>query len=59
MNENIMRAAGFGPEVQLVKNKQCPFCKKFVNEQEFTKDIERKEFKISGLCKSCQDDFFK
>lgn len=36
----------------------CPFCKKPVNIDEFRDDLSRKEYRISGLCQKCQDDFF-
>ena len=39
-------------------NAICPFCNKPVNENEFKDELSRKEFEISGLCQSCQDDFF-
>lgn len=59
MNKEIMREVGFGDFVDSVENKLCPFCKKLVNENEFETELERKEFKISGLCKKCQDEIFK
>jgi hypothetical protein len=36
----------------------CPFCAEKVNLGEFTNPIDYAEFKISGLCKNCQDQFF-
>ena len=37
----------------------CPFCKKIVDpELDFNDLKSKKEFKISGLCQKCQDDFF-
>lgn len=59
MNEDIMRQAGFGKEVDLKKAGKCPFCKKDINEKDFKDEISRREFKISGLCQSCQDDTFE
>ena len=41
------------------KNKGlCPFCKKPVSEEDFTDQLSLKEFRISGLCQKCQDEFF-
>lgn len=37
----------------------CPFCGKKINpEVEFKDDISKKEFELSGLCQSCQDEMF-
>jgi hypothetical protein len=59
MNEQIMRAVGFGPEVDLVKAGKCPICHNQIRNDEFTDDCSRKEFAISGLCQTCQNDIFK
>lgn len=62
MNENIMKAVGFGEQVDLVKEEKCPWCKaemKNLTENDFSDAISWKEFGISGLCQKCQDDFFK
>ena len=60
MNENIMRAAGFGPQVDLVNQGKCPICKVDVKEEDF-KDkpaIFLTEFRISGFCYKCQIEIF-
>lgn len=36
----------------------CPFCGKEVSEDDFTDELSRKEYHISGLCQECQDGFF-
>lgn len=36
----------------------CPFCGKKVDENSFRDDLSLKEFKISGLCQTCQDEVF-
>lgn len=61
MNEDIMKAAGFGKQVDLVKSGKCPFCGKPVSEEDFKDkpEINLREFRISGLCYDCQEDFFK
>ncbi len=59
MNKDIMRAAGFGKEVELVEQSLCPFCKKQIDPKtEFEDELSEKEFKISGLCQKCQDKMF-
>ena len=58
MNKRILHQAGFGEEVKTVEQGVCPLCKYKVDENEFRDEISRKEFKISGLCQSCQEDIF-
>ncbi len=36
----------------------CVSCGNEVNEADFYDGLSRTEFKISGLCQSCQDEFF-
>lgn len=56
MNEDIMRACGFGQEVDVVKQGLCPSCKKPISR--FRDDLSFKEYNISGLCQKCQDQVF-
>ena len=58
MNKNIMRAAGFGAQVNLVELGKCPFCRKPIIQTDFRNEISLREFKISGLCQKRQDDVF-
>jgi hypothetical protein len=58
MNKEIMKQAGLGEHVKLVEAGKCPFCKKVIFVSDFRNDISLREFKISGLCQKCQDDFF-
>ena len=58
MNKEILNKLGFNKEVKLVSEKKCPFCKKEINVDEFEDELSKKEFKISGLCQSCQDEVF-
>ena len=45
--------------VQTHAEGKCPFCGKEIDiETEFRDALSKKEFEISGLCQSCQDDFF-
>jgi hypothetical protein len=45
---------------ELVVHGKCPFCKKVVLAKDFEglDEIYTREFKISGICPKCQDDFF-
>ena len=58
MNKKIMKMMGFGDMVDRVEKGFCPFCNKQVDDNEFRDNLSRKEFKISGLCQSCQDEMF-
>ncbi len=58
MNKDIMRKAGFGQHVKDVEGGVCPFCKIKVDTNAFKDELSRREYKISGLCQSCQDDIF-
>lgn len=58
MNPRIMQMTGFDKEVNLKKEGKCPFCKTKVKEDDFNDALSKKEFKISGLCKKCQDKVF-
>lgn len=55
MNAQMMRDLGFGEQIDLVENKQCPFCRKKISQKDFRDKLSQREFKISGLCQSCQD----
>lgn len=59
MNSDIMKSIGMDKYVDDYNRHICPFCNKPVDESKFVSEIEKKEFKISGLCKTCQDNFFK
>lgn len=59
MNFAIMRAAGFGKEVNRVQMGLCPFCAKEILDEDFKDELSRKEYAISGLCQACQDNFYK
>lgn len=58
MNKRILQQTGFGEEVKAVERGECPLCKHKVDETEFKDDVSLREFNISGLCQSCQDDIF-
>jgi len=58
MNKDLMRKAGFGEQVDLVEKGKCPLCKTTVDSEKLRGVLCRREFEISGLCPSCQDDVF-
>jgi hypothetical protein len=59
VNKDIMRACGFGKEVDAVEQGNCPICGKKIDMNDFTDPISVKEFHISGMCQDCQDKIFK
>lgn len=58
MNDEIMKAAGFGDAVDAKHLGICPFCGREIQASEFRNELSKREYKISGLCQKCQDDFF-
>ena len=44
--------------INSIENDQCTGCNDTVDKQALS-DVERKEYSISGWCKSCQDGFFR
>lgn len=56
MNKELLKAAGFKEEVAAVEHGFCPICKKPVGP--FKDELSKKEYKISGLCQTCQDEVF-
>lgn len=58
MNKDIMKKAGFGEEVKEAEQGNCPFCKKPIMLSDFRNDTSLREFQISALCQSCQDEMF-
>ena len=55
-----MRAAieGLFPgTASAISKRQCPLCKKPVGD--FADAISLREFEISGMCQSCQDEVFR
>ena len=58
MNDDIMRAMGFGKEVDRTKLNLCPFCRMPVKMEDFKDALSRKEYNISGMCQKCMDEFF-
>jgi len=58
MNEEIMRKAGFGKELDMVKKGICPSCKLKIKAADFRDSLSLREYRISGLCQKCQDKVF-
>lgn len=58
MNRRLVIDAGFEEEVKSVEEGICPFCKEFIEYNEFTDKMSKKEYEISGLCQKCQNGFF-
>lgn len=59
MNKDIMKAAGFTEQVELVEAGHCPCCKhKIGSPSNFKDELSLREFFISGLCQDCQDQVF-
>jgi hypothetical protein len=58
MNKAIMNAVGFAKEVKAVEEGLCPLCKQQIKADSFRDELSIKEFVISGMCQSCQDDVF-
>ena len=40
------------------KENICPFCGREVDMSDFKDELSIKEFHLSGLCQTCQDDLF-
>ena len=59
MNDEIMKKAGFGRQVELKKQGLCPWCESNKTKREDFRDEKSwKECGISGLCQDCQDEVF-
>ena len=46
----------FPGTMQAIENKQCPMCREPIGG--FRNEISEREYTISGLCQSCQDEMF-
>ena len=53
-----LNALGFNNEVYNSDRGLCALCLSPVKAENFTDDLSKKEFNISGLCQSCQDKIF-
>jgi len=41
-----------------IQENKCPICLKEIKEPEFTSELSKKEYSISGMCQECQDSVF-
>jgi len=59
--KEIMESIGIKEIKEMYKLKEagkCPFCSSDVNINDFKDKLSKEEFKLSGLCQDCQDEFF-
>ena len=47
-----------GGRTKAIEEDRCVFCPKKVIINQFRNQISLKEYRISGLCQSCQDEMF-
>lgn len=60
MNKDLMKTSGlFDVEMEFVAHNFCPRCRKAIDLLKFRDTLSLKEYNISGLCQSCQDDIFE
>ena len=60
MNENLMRKAGFGDRVDKYVGGKCTVCNKNIHpNNEFKDYLSLKEYTITGMCQTCQDEYFE
>ena len=57
MNKDIVKKI-FPVAVKNFEEKKCTSCAMPIDTEDFRDDLSRREYKISGLCQSCQDDIF-
>jgi hypothetical protein len=58
MNKDIIKKL-FPGAWQRIKTGQCPICGKPIKPEDFKDRLSLREFEISGMCQSCQDETFK
>ena len=58
MNKKILNQLGFDDEVDNIEEGKCPTCGKPISVTDFSDPEYREEFKISGMCRECQDEVF-
>ena len=57
MNKEILKQVM--PEaLERIEAGRCPSCGKPIDDMKFKDALSEKEFEISGLCQSCQDEVF-
>ena len=61
MNEGtkkMLRSLGFEEKIDKVELGFCPMCDSPISNDEFTDELSRKEYDISGMCQKCQNEMF-
>ncbi len=58
MNKEIIKKI-FPEAYKRIKENNCPICGKKIKVEDFKDALSIKEFKISGMCQKCQDNFFE
>lgn len=48
----------FPEKAERAKEGKCTMCGKEIKEADFKDNLSKKEYSLSGLCQSCQDDTF-
>ncbi len=57
--DDLSKAAFGTSNSEAISSSICINCKKPVNpETDFTDEVSKREYGISGLCQACQDEFF-
>lgn len=60
MNNNLLRKAGFGDRIDKYEQGNCTVCNKIIHPNtEYRDAISLKEYTITGLCQTCQDEYFE
>ena len=49
----------FPKMLKLIDENKCTNCKKEIREQDFTDELSKKEYSISGMCQTCINKIFK
>lgn len=48
----------FPDKRKLKEEGKCPTCKQPIKDADFVDALSRREFEISGMCQTCQDEVF-
>lgn len=56
--KDMLRMCGMDKQVERIEEGCCPICGEEIDVSAFKDETSRKEYDISGMCQSCQDDIF-
>jgi transcription initiation factor IIE alpha subunit len=59
INKPAFQHPDFRVEAMYTQIGLCPMCQSPIHEEDFTDEISRREYSISGLCQKCQDEIFQ